>query len=290
MAKSTSYAPVVTRSSQPSSEELLRMEHKQRSVWKFMERSVRTQKASKEQLDRFCDLLQRPNVFESVSEVVKELSWDHTSNPEFTITGTQYSAEPSSLKSAPKRIESSSSKTSKSKAGPPEPIAVEDKGSPTARSKACSSKKTFHRPTQVEDLCELSLPTPFDNLDTRIALANANHQLWEVHCAGKQNRTSLYRITGVGLWPNDFPENQWISARDAVRRLIKDIIVLDGKKLWTPKIYSEMAQALADEEYGGEDGLVAMAQAWGIDSVGPPTKKDRAVQRERGWSISSKAR
>ena len=73
MADAAGQPPVVRG---PSTEKVLEMEHKQRSAWKFMEQSVRPQKATQEQLDRFCDLLQRPSVFESVKMVVSELNWD----------------------------------------------------------------------------------------------------------------------------------------------------------------------------------------------------------------------
>ena len=62
--------------SRPGVEEVLGMENKQRSAWGFMEYSVRPQKASRVQLDRFCFLLQRPGVFDCVRRVVRELEWD----------------------------------------------------------------------------------------------------------------------------------------------------------------------------------------------------------------------
>ncbi|KAL9098664.1 MAG: hypothetical protein Q9163_005718 [Psora crenata] len=324
-----------------SPEDVLAMEYKQRSAWKFMEQSVRPQKASEVQLDRFCDLLQRPSVFESVSRVVKELNLDqsHTTHPNpmiaqilratqhlrptpsstrevqgrsewerlplspklsnlqsflphtppskaATAIGEQDTTQlPSVIESAPGGMGSSSSKPPESKPSELEPIAAARQENQEAELQAQPWSEQYQRPTQVEDLIKIPVQTPFSTVESRLALLDACQHLWEAHCSGKGNTTPLYPIQGSGLWKSGYPDDQYFSTKDTVRRMIKDMITLDDKKPWTPTNYIELAEALADEEYGGVEALEAMAQEWRGMEEGP-TKAKTASGEEDEWMIT----
>ena len=184
------------------------------------------------------------------------------------------------------QVESSSSKAHVITSSTTEAVRSEVLESPIARTNARSPRKRFLRPTQVEDLSKIPVQTPFANGGTKAALWDANLHLWEMHCAGKNNTTPIHSTHVTGLWPSDYPENYVISTKDAIRRLIKDMVVLDDKKPWTPNNYTELREALADEEYGGEEALVAMAQSWGVDDVGHSTR--RAFEQEEDWKITTR--
>ena len=162
----------------------------------------------------------------------------------------------------------SSSNASDTNSSTPQPMVALEQSNIEAKPSSLASKK-FSRSTQVEDVSDIPVQTPIGDINIKLGLWDAMSHFWEAHCAGKRNTNPLLPSPDLGLWPHDYPENEVLSTNDAVRRLIKDIILLDDKQPWTPRKYTETKEALEDEEYGGKAGLVAMAQGWRLEGLKP---------------------